>query len=140
VTQTHNELRVLVVAPAAVQVEFQRLLAGLNATLIFVRRASDVSQLVPKQELFHVALLPPLTPEADWLALWNEICLLNPRPALLVYAHSANFHLWSAVLESGGYDVIVEPFTDEELQGAILRAARSLEDGLQEESRDFLDD
>jgi DNA-binding NtrC family response regulator len=140
VTQNQNELRVLVVAPADVQVEFQRQLAGLNATLIYVRHASDVSQLVRKQELFHVTLLPVLMPEGDWQAFWNEICLLNPRPALLVYAHSANFHLWSDVLESGGYDVIVEPFTDEELQGAVLRAARSLEDGSQNESRDFLDD
>jgi DNA-binding NtrC family response regulator len=140
VTQNHNELRVLVVAPANVRAEFQRQLAGLNATLIFVRRALDVSQQVRSQELFHVALLPTLMPEADWQALWSEICLLNPRPALLVYAHSANFHLWSDVLESGGYDVIVEPFTDEELQGAVLRAARSLEEGSQSESRGFLDD
>jgi DNA-binding NtrC family response regulator len=140
VTQSQNELRMLVAAPADVQMEFQKQLTGLNATLIFVRRASDVSQLVRNQELFHVALLPPLMPEAGWLALWNEIRLFNPRPALLVYAHSATFHLWSDVLESGGYDVIVEPFTDEELQGAVLRAARSLEDWSQDESRDFLDD
>jgi DNA-binding NtrC family response regulator len=140
VKQSQNELRVLVVATAQLKAEFQRQLAGLNATLIFVRHASDLSHLLLNQELFHVVLLPPVLPEADWRGLWNEICLLNPRPALLVYAHSANFHLWSAVLESGGYDVLVEPFTDEELQGAVLRAARSLEDGAQNESRDLLDD
>jgi hypothetical protein len=33
--------------------------------------------------------------------------------------------LWSGVLESGGYDLLVEPFSDEELQGAVLRAAKS---------------
>jgi len=140
VTQKHNELRVLVVGPAHVQAEFQRQLADLHATSLFVRRASDLSQLVRNQELFHVAVLPTLLQEVDWWALWNEICLLNPRPALLVYAHTASFQLWSAVLESGGYDVIVEPFTDEELQGAVLRAARSLEDGSQNEFRDFLDE
>jgi hypothetical protein len=51
----------------------------------------------------------------------------------------AIFQLWSSVLESGGYDVIVEPFTDEERQGAVLRAARSLEAESQNEFRDFLD-
>jgi hypothetical protein len=32
------------------------------------------------------------------------------------------------VLESGGYDVIVEPFTDREIQVAVLRAAANFEE------------
>jgi FixJ family two-component response regulator len=35
--------------------------------------------------------------------------------------------LWSGVLEAGGYDVIVEPFSDSDLQNAVLRAAKSFE-------------
>jgi hypothetical protein len=54
--------------------------------------------------------------------------LLNRLPAILVYAREATFQLWSGVLESGGYDVIVEPISDEELQGAVLRAAKSFEE------------
>ncbi len=38
---------------------------------------------------------------------------------------TATFKLWSGVLEMGGYDVIVEPFTEEELQRAVTRAAQS---------------
>jgi hypothetical protein len=33
----------------------------------------------------------------------------------LVYAREATFQLWSGVLELGGYDVIVEPFSDNDL-------------------------
>jgi DNA-binding NtrC family response regulator len=140
VTQRHSELRVLVAGPPHVQVEFRRQLANLHAAFLFVFRTSDLSQLVHNQELVHVVVLPTALQMVDWWALWNEICLLNPRPALLVYTHTASFQLWSSVLESGGYDVIVEPFTDEELQGAVLRAARSLEDESQDEFRDFLDE
>jgi DNA-binding NtrC family response regulator len=100
----------------------------------------QISQLVHNQELIHVVVLPTALQKLDWWALWNEICLLNPRPALLIYAHTASFQLWSSVLESGGYDVIVEPFSGEELQGAVLRAARSLEDESQEEFSDFLNE
>ena len=139
-TQKHSELRVLVAGPPHVQAEFRRQLADLHAAFLFVSRTSDVSQLVRNQELIHVAVLPAALQKVDWWALWNEICLLNPRPALLIYAHTASFQLWSSVLESGGYDVIVEPFSGEELQGAVLRAARSLEDELQDEFRDFLDE
>ena len=49
--------------------------------------------------------------------------MLRPKPAILVYAHAANFQLWSGVLEAGGYDVIVEPLTDEKLMEALLRAS-----------------
>jgi DNA-binding NtrC family response regulator len=140
VTQKHSELRVLVVGPAHVQAEFQRQLADLDAAFLFVCCTSDLSQLVRNRELVHVVVLPTVLQKVDWWALWNEIRILNPRPALLVYTQTASFHLWSCVLESGGYDVIVEPFTDEELQGAVLRAARSLEDESQDESSDFLDE
>lgn len=139
-TQKHSELRVLVAGPPHVQAEFQRQLADLHAAFLFVCRTSDLSQLVRNQELIHVVVLPTVLQKVDWWTLWNELCLLNPRPALLVYTHTASFRLWSSVLESGGYDVIVDPFTDEELQGAVLRAARSLEDELQDEFRDFLDE
>ena len=44
-----------------------------------------------------------------------------------------DFQLWSGVLEAGGYDVIVEPFTDREIQGAVLRAAASFEERRQNE-------
>lgn len=66
--------------------------------------------------------------DADWWELWGTLRLLNRRQAILVYAHEATFQLWSGVLESGGDDVIVEPFSDEELQGAVLRAADSFEE------------
>ncbi|WP_158944954.1 hypothetical protein [Granulicella sp. S190] len=127
-TQKHNELRVLIVGSAHTQIEFQRQLAPLNLTLLFVCSASDLSQLVHEQEFFHVALLPAALLEVDWRVFWEEICFLRFRPSLVVYAPTASFKLWTAVLESGGYDVIVEPFVEEELQGAVLRAARSLED------------
>jgi hypothetical protein len=40
------------------------------------------------------------------------------------------------VLEAGGYDVIVEPFTDREIQGAVIRAAASFEERCQNEGNE----
>jgi FixJ family two-component response regulator len=40
------------------------------------------------------------------------------------------------VLEAGGYDVIVEPFSDEELQRAVLQAAKNFEERSLNESED----
>jgi hypothetical protein len=69
-------------------------------------------------------MLPAVLPQGmDWWSTWGELSLLIHAPTILVYAHSANFHLWSGVLEAGGYDMIVEPYTHEKLKQAVMRAA-----------------
>jgi DNA-binding response OmpR family regulator len=128
VTEKHYEVRVLALVAADRQAEIRRQLAPIGVTLVFISRALDLSHLARDRTLYDVALLPAALPDTDWWAVWGEISLLNPRPAILVYAHSASFQLWSGVLEVGGYDVIVEPFSSEELQGAVLQAAKSFED------------
>jgi DNA-binding NtrC family response regulator len=103
-------------------------LAALNANVLFVARSAEAATVVRKGDVFQVALLPASLSDTDWWELWGVLALMNPRPAMLVYAREASFQLWSGVLELGGYDVIVEPFSDEELQGAVLRAAKSFEE------------
>ncbi len=133
-TETRETVQVFALASPEMQRELRRQLAPLGATLIFIERAAELSYITRGQASYHVALLPAALPDADWWALWGSISLLNPRPALLVYAHTANFQLWSGVLEAGGYDVIVEPFTDREIQGAVIRAAASFEERRQNET------
>jgi response regulator of citrate/malate metabolism len=79
-------------------------------------------------------LLPASLPDNSWWALWGEISLLSPRPEVLIYAPAASFRLWSGVLEAGGYDVLIEPFTAEQLEHAVLRAAACFQERLKEES------
>jgi CheY-like chemotaxis protein len=133
VTETHETVRVFALAPAEMQRELKRQLAPLGVTLVFIERAAELSYITRGRASYHVALLPAALPDADWWALWGSISLLNPPPALLVYAQTANFQLWSGVLEAGGYDVILKPFTDREIQGAVLRAAASFEERRQNE-------
>jgi DNA-binding NtrC family response regulator len=136
VTETHETVRLLALVSAEMQRELRRRLAPIMVTPVFIERAAELSHITRDQAYFHVAFVPAALPDADWWALWGSISLMNPRPALLVYAQTANFQLWSGVLESGGYDVIVEPFTDREIQGAVLRAAASFEERRQSERGD----
>ena len=127
------EVRLLALAPLQMQGQIRRQLAPLGVTIDFVSRAAEVSHLVLNRALYQVALLPAVLPDNGWWSLWGEIAVLNPRPEILVYAHCASFQLWSGVLEMGGYDVIVEPFTDDELQQAVTRAAQSFTERLAHE-------
>jgi DNA-binding NtrC family response regulator len=134
VTEAHLEVdkkpqvRILALVPAEMQPQIRRQLASLGVAIDFITKAAEVSHLALSQHSYHVALLPAVLPDNGWWSLWGQIALLNPRPEILVYAHTATFQLWSGVLEIGGYDVIVEPFTDEELQRAVTRAAHSFEE------------
>lgn len=127
-TTEFSELRILAFVPANRRAEIARQLAPFKAELLFVGRSAEAAVTIREDDVFQVALLPAGFSDNDWWELWGVLALLNPRPAILVYAREANFLLWSGVLELGGYDVLVEPFSDEELQVAVLRAAKSLEE------------
>lgn len=119
------EVRLLALVPRETQEQIRRQLAPIGVSIDFISKAAEVSHLVLSRSSYQVALLPAALPDNAWWSVWGEIALLHPRPEILVYAYAASFQLWSGVLEVGGYDVLVEPFTAEELQGAVMRAAIS---------------
>jgi DNA-binding NtrC family response regulator len=135
VAESHRQVRIVALVPAAMREKVRRQLAPLGVMIDFIGKVAELSHLTLSRVTYHVALLPAALPDNGWWSLWGEIALLNPQPEILVYAHTASFQLWSGVLEIGGYDVIVEPFTDEEIQRAVLRAAKSFEDRCSTESR-----
>jgi PleD family two-component response regulator len=121
-------LRILIVVSTERRHEIARQLGSLHPQLVFVGHSGETSQPIGEDDIFQVALLPATLSDTDWWELWGVLGLLNRRPAILVYAREATFQLWSGVLESGAYDLLVEPFSDEELQGAVLRAANSFDE------------
>jgi hypothetical protein len=127
VTENPEQVRILALVAAPMQDEIRRQLTSFGMLPVLVSRAPELAHFVRNGETYQVALLPAAL-DADWWSIWGEIALLNPRPAILVYAHAATFQLWSGVLEAGGYDIIVEPLTDEKLRKAVLRAAASFQE------------
>jgi hypothetical protein len=123
-----GELRMLAVVPAGRRAEIARQLAPLKPEILFLDRLSEAGVAIREDDAFQVALLPASLSDTDWWELWGVLALLNPRPEILVYARQATFLLWSGVLELGCYDVIVDPFSDETLRGAVLAAAKSFEE------------
>lgn len=126
-------MRVLAVAPAEMCVKLSRQLLPLNVEVLGATHASEVAHFIQVGEAFEVAILPAALPDAEWWALWGELCLLNPRPSILVYARKTTFQLWAGVLESGAYDLIAEPFSTEEIQDAVSRALRNFRSNAEED-------
>jgi FixJ family two-component response regulator len=76
---------------------------------------------------YSVALVPDSLPSHEWWTVWGQLTTLDPQPSILVYALSSDFPMWSGVLETGGFDVIVAPFSEAKLREAITLAAEYFE-------------
>jgi DNA-binding NtrC family response regulator len=122
---TVPEVRLLALVPIEARSRTRRHLAPLGVTIDFFDVGPGLTRQALSKHAYQVVLVPAALPGAGWWALWSEIGLLDPRPEVVVYAQSAGFALWAAVLEMGGYDVIVEPFTEKELREAISHAAEN---------------
>jgi DNA-binding NtrC family response regulator len=119
-----GQIRILAVAAVEMQEKLRRQISSFGMIPVLVNSAAQLAPHIRAGEEYQVVLLPASLPNTeDWWAIWGDVAMLSPKPAILVYAHSATFQLWSGVLEAGGYDVIVEPLTDEKLKEALLRAA-----------------
>jgi CheY-like chemotaxis protein len=118
----------LAVVPPERRAEIARQLGTFRAELLFVGHSAEAAAVIREDDVYQVALLPASLSDTDWWELWGVLALLNPPPAILVYARETTFLLWSGVLELGGCDVIVEPFSDEELQRAVLRAVKCFDE------------
>lgn len=125
--KNQDTVRILAILSSDLEGTIRGQLNAPDMSPTLICHADELRYFVRNGEFYQVALLPASLPDMDWWTIWGELALLNHRPAILVYAHTANFQLWSGVLEAGGYDVIVEPFTREKLRDAVLRAARSFE-------------
>jgi DNA-binding NtrC family response regulator len=128
VAENRDKIRILAIVSTDTQSQIRHQLSSLDMSPVFISRAEELGHFVRNGEIYQVALLPAFLPEGmDWWTIWGEVALLTRRPAILVYAHTANFQLWSGVLEAGGYDIVAEPFTHDNLREAVLRAAKSFE-------------
>ena len=130
VVTSSARLRILLVIPVEQRREITRQLQPLKAELVFADPSGQTEGGIKEDDIFQVAILPATLTDTAWWKLWGVLGVLNRRPAILVYAREATFQLWSGVLESGGYDVVVEPFSDAQIQNAVLQAAQSFEEEL----------
>jgi DNA-binding NtrC family response regulator len=58
-------------------------------------------------------------PDGGWKDLLRHIASLPDGPLLIVISANPDDHLWSEVLNLGGYDVLNKPFADDEVRRVI---------------------
>jgi DNA-binding response OmpR family regulator len=72
----------------------------------------------------HVVLAESNLPHWDWRRVLRDLRRRNRPPQLIVTSRTADDHLWSEVLNIGGFDVLAQPLASEELERVIASARR----------------
>lgn len=85
--------------------------------------ATEALDLI-KTRRISVVLTDRRLPEGSWKDVLSGLRKLKPMPTLIVTAKCADEYLWAEVLNMGGYDVLVQPFDQEEVRRVIPAANR----------------
>jgi FixJ family two-component response regulator len=112
---------VLALIPYDMQRSMRHLVNVVVGVLTICDNADDFAQH-SRQKIYAVALIPASLPTQEWWTLWGLLSTMEPQPSILVYTLSSDFPMWSAVLEAGGFDVLVAPFTEVNLRTAVESA------------------
>jgi FixJ family two-component response regulator len=103
------------------QRNMRRLRNAVVGVLTICGNADDFAQR-SREKIYAVALIPASLPIHEWWTLWGLLSTTEPQPSILVYTLSSDFPMWSGVLEAGGFDVLVAPFTEAKLRRAVESA------------------
>lgn len=72
----------------------------------------------------HVVITRSESPGLEWKRVLHDLRQRHRPPQLIVTSRTADEHLWSEVLNCGGYDVLPEPFHRDEIERVVASARR----------------
>ncbi len=123
---TEDAAAVLALIPDRMRPRMDQLESAVAGHVTRCREIASFSQQLG--EYTHaVVLLPSTLLSEDWWSVWGIINTLEKRPSILIYTLRSDFPTWSGILEAGGFDVIVAPFTRRKLQEAISAAVNDFD-------------
>jgi DNA-binding response OmpR family regulator len=72
----------------------------------------------------HVVIVNCEVSGWNWRSLLRNLSRMPQPPQLIVTSRTADDHLWSEVLNCGGFDVLPEPFRRDEIERVVASARR----------------
>ena len=102
------------------------LLKQLQACNLDVRPASDCSearQILERRPAVDVVLSDATLPDGDWSSVLEDLLRSRIDAELIVCSRLADTSLLCEVLQRGAYDLLVEPYRQDEVQRIVESAA-----------------
>ena len=92
----------------------QRIFSHSKWKLYISRTCSEAMALL-KKKLIPVVLCECELPDGSWKDIVERTARAANPPAVIVSSRLADEHLWSEVLDCGGYNVLAKPFRESEV-------------------------
>ncbi len=102
----------------------QQLLEGKNWTVHHANSCSDAAGFLSANQPDAI-ICERVLPDGRWEDILRYTQEWSQKSSLIVSCRLADNHLWAEVLNAGGFDVLAQPFDDEELLRIVELAARS---------------
>jgi len=106
----------------------QRLLRRLEAAGLEVCLAESFEDAWQKLSLnkdFELLFLDAEVPGGDWQDLLEYVAISNQRCEVIVCCRVGDEKMWAEALQCGAYDLIAEPYAEQEVARVVAGALRS---------------
>jgi len=117
-----NAVTALVVMPQERRSVLLDHLCSIRAHVLTASSCGEAAELLRDDPAVRVVLTDLSLPDGSWFDVLNRVGDLNTSAEVVVCARVADERLWTQVLEAGGFDILVEPYQEREVQ-RILSAA-----------------
>jgi len=119
-----SKITALVVMPCERR---QKLLEQLDAAggidLLTASNCKEACTVLGRRGTIHVVITDRQLPDGDWRRLLAETARSCPSTQAIVCSRHVDYNFWIDALESGVYDVFVEPYQAEEIRRILESAA-----------------
>lgn len=119
------EIAILIVLAGELRTQIKARLEPLALSAYFAESMMDLNELLREGKAFQVAVVPATLSQISWWELCSILASFKVKPELLIYSPAVDFQLWAGVLDAGGFDVITEAISSEQLRIAILGAVET---------------
>jgi len=93
-------------------------------TVYTAQTCREALQILSEKNI-SVVLCESSLPDGNWKDLLNGLAAFSCAPRLIVISRLADDALWAEVLNLGGYDVLAEPFDENEVARVVAGADRA---------------
>jgi len=127
-TADYQPVKVLALSPADHDHTcLQHILDHTSWNLWRARTISDALETIQRHRI-PVIVTSERLPDGDWKDLLSQLRCLPEPPEVILMTTKADERLWSEVLKSGAYDLIVKPFDPSEVFRIVSLAWRQWRD------------
>ena len=116
-----TEVMTLLVMPRVRRLTLLAHLENCSREVLVVSNCKEARGILETRPPVQVVLTDVTLPDGNWASVLEDVVQSRLNSAVIVCTGLADTRLWCEVLQRGAYDLLVEPYENEEVQGKRCR-------------------